>query len=137
MADEPDDAAAGWKKAKRGIEKILASPFADREDLTRTLARELRETQPETAKMIAGLNRDGRLLASVFQSALNSTLGRTDLSDDQKREALDNAGDFIADLLTTREAPHGFVPADGAMEFALSALFAGMYSGLRLLTPPP
>jgi hypothetical protein len=134
MADEPDQAkveVGGFEKVKMALHEILASPFADQESLLRVFVRDLKESHPKTAAAIAQAKRDGLLLFVAFKSALNSALGRTDLSDDQKRAALDEAGDFIADLLTIRHVPHLSVPPDAAIEFAMSALLVGMYSGLR------
>ena len=131
MADEPKDVeVGGFEKLRAGLEKILASPFADRETLARAFVRDLKSL-PRTIAEISRANRDGLLLFVAFKSALNSALGRADLTEDQKREALHEAGDFIATLLTIRDAPQLSVPPDAAMEFAMSALLVGMYSGLR------
>jgi hypothetical protein len=116
MADEPDDAeveVGGFEKVKMGLESILASPFADQEGLLRAFVRDLKESHPRTSGWIAQAKRDGLLLFLAFKSALKSAIGRTDLSDHEKREALDTAGDFIVDLLTIRHAPHLSVPPDG------------------------
>ena len=57
-------------------------------------------------------------------------LRRTDLSDDEKREALEDAVDCAAGIETIRAAPRGLVSAGIAMEVAWSALFLGLRAGL-------
>jgi len=135
VADEPDDAEvelAGFEKAKAAFEKILRSPLAERENLLRLFVLDLKKSHPVTAKMLAQLGRDRpRLLFAGFKSAIESTLVRPDLSEDEKSEALENAAEFIPILLTIRDAPQLSVPSGAAVEFAMSALLVGMYSGLR------
>ena len=130
MADEPDDAAAPWEKVKTWFHKIVASPIAEREGLMRAMVPELRETHPDTIQKIAQWGRDGLFLYQAVESALHSALSRTDLSEDEKREALEDLVDCAAAIATIRDAPHGLVSAGIAMDVARSALFLGLRAGL-------
>jgi hypothetical protein len=99
-------------------------------ELNAEFAQKLRAAFPLEEEDIRHFHRAGLLLFATFEFALRCILNRTDLSDGDKAEALNDAEDFCAGFGVTRDAPDGLVSSKIAFDLAAAALFLGLQAGL-------
>jgi hypothetical protein len=112
------------------LQRIFASPFAEREALYKQFAGEMWKSNPALGKQIASWARNGVFLFEAYYQALKSVLERSDLTEDEKAEALRDFSDFCAFIEMSVQDHSGLVSLDLAFDFAMNALFAGLRARL-------
>ncbi|MGO9390979.1 hypothetical protein [Rhodoblastus sp.] len=128
MTDGPISRFASLKEA---MARILAAPVTDRIALTNKFFQELQDRDSETFSDLVRWGRDGSLLYSAIEAALGSALVRPDLTDSERRGALEDAGTFVSALKAISIGSNVLCSTDMAMELAWSALLVGLRAGLK------
>jgi hypothetical protein len=123
-----DDSESRFAPLKDAMARIMAAPANDRVVLTKEFLDGLQRQDQETFSNVITWSRNGAFLWAAVESSVRSAQARTDLSDSDKLNVLDDAVTFGAALKTLASNP---VTRDIAMELASSALFVGLQAGLK------